>query len=464
MKPVIKHAAVIFYPQGFVDSSNVALFVGDNDIKATAKLPVDLVLVSLKHVIHFNRNGAKQFVKLFNEVRKRKNAVVGFCDVSVKHIETLKKFFDKEMFFCMFENEEIARLFSKDFNSLNKTVLLYNDDKSQRSIMAIELHERGHNPVIAQDDNDFEKKKKSGQFDIIVRHSYLGNMKQDIPVRITANAVIYTLDNFLDKETVEEFNFEFHKHSLNIGFRLFVFDAFKVTSMNAHALKFFAKLAAYSAEYNATLCIVGLDFKKIPKGFKEEIEDATIMLFDKMEDILENKKLLDELGANDNTIAKQRKRSLTKQIVQELPRFVAATVDTLEMMTNAKAIKIGAQVEQIDIKLSNDLIASSIGFYGDLDGMIFLIFPRNIAKKACELLIGEETNDIELILDSLAELVNILGGKLKMLFEECEVRINITLPRVYRNIEDALVVIGDKKGVQVDLKFAGEKFTFFLTR
>ena len=38
---------------------------------------------------------------------------------------------------------------------------------------------------------------------------------------------------------------------------------------------------------------------------------------------------------------------------------------------------------------TKDKIASSIGFYGDIDGMVILIFPKDIAKKACELLIGE---------------------------------------------------------------------------
>jgi len=136
----------------------------------------------------------------------------------------------------------------------------------------------------------------------------------------------------------------------------------------------------------------------------------------------------------------------------------------LEMMTNAKAVKENANIETLKIELSNELLASSIGFYGDMDGMIVLIFPKNIAKKACELLIGEETDDEELILDSLAELVNIVGGKLKTILSEHKISINITLPRTYNDINDVLEVIGDRKGVQVDLNFDNEHFSFFLTR
>jgi CheY-specific phosphatase CheX len=135
------------------------------------------------------------------------------------------------------------------------------------------------------------------------------------------------------------------------------------------------------------------------------------------------------------------------------------------MMTNAKAIKENATIEKIIITQKEDaLLASSIGFYGDLDGMIVLLFPKTIAKKACELLIGETVEDEELILDALAELVNIVGGKLKTLLSDEKVAVNITLPRTYNDIEDVLEVIGERKGVQVDLKFDDDHFTFFLTR
>ncbi len=96
--------------------------------------------------------------------------------------------------------------------------------------------------------------------------------------------------------------------------------------------------------------------------------------------------------------------------------------------------------------------------------MSVLVFPKTIAKKACELLIGEETNDEALILDSLAELVNIVGGKLKTLLSDEKVNVSITLPRTYSKIDDMLEVLGERKGVQVDLLFGGEHFTFFLTR
>jgi hypothetical protein len=59
--------------------------------------------------------------------------------------------------------------------------------------------------------------------------------------------------------------------------------------MNVHALNFFTKLASSAAEYNATICFVGLTFEKTPITFKNDLEDAGMLFFDNMDDILKNK-------------------------------------------------------------------------------------------------------------------------------------------------------------------------------
>ena len=148
----------------------------------------------------------------------------------------------------------------------------------------------------------------------------------------------------------------------------------------------------------------------------------------------------------------------------ELPNFINAAAVTLEMMTNSKAVKESVSVNSLTIRDKEGKVASSIGYYGDMDGMVILVFPLTIAKKACELLIGESTDDLELVLDSLAELVNIVGGKIKTLLRDEDISVNITLPRTYQDVDSLLEVIEKRKGVQVDLSFNGDKFQFFLTR
>ncbi|MFT7005217.1 MAG: CheY-specific phosphatase CheX [Sulfurimonas sp.] len=464
MRPVVKNGIGVFSPQGFLDGNSSRSFLDMDDLAATSTLKVDMILVSLKKVAFFNRNGLDAFIKLFVKVRQTNHAVVGFCDYDNKKYEAIKTFYKDEINFSIFKTIDIAYLFSSSFKNQNKNVLLYSEDKSQRSAMAIELHDNGHNPIIAQTYQEFmEKSANPEAYDYVIDSTFLGQMGQKIATRVTGNAIIYSVSSFLDTELGNNFNIQYHNNSLNVGFRLFIFDAYKVISMNVHAMNFFSKLSSSAAEYNASICFVGMTFEKTPKVFKETLEDAGILFYEQIDDILKNKELLEELGASSASNVKN-KRALNKKTVSELPKFIDATVSTIEMMTNSKAVKQDAQVIDINIKDKTNMIASSIGYYGDMDGMIVLVFPKDIAKKACELLIGEKTDDTEMILDSLAELVNIVGGKIKTLLSDERISVDITLPRTYKDVDSLLEVIHDRKGVQVDLSFDNDKFLFFLTR
>ena len=464
MRAVVKDGIGVFTPQGFLDGNNSASFLSIDDIESTAKLNADMILVSLKKVVFFNRNGLDAFVKMFMKVRAASHATVGFCDYDEKKFKAIGNFYKDDLNFSLFLTQEVASLFASSFKNQSKNVLLYSEDKSQRAAMAIELHDNGHNPIITQTYKEFQEKVKAeNAYDVIIEDTYLGQMGQQVATRVTGNAIIYTVSSFLDTEIGSTFNIAYHNNSLNVGFRLFIFDAYKVVSMNVHALNFFSKLASSSAEYNATICFVGMTFEKTPIEFKETLEDSGIMFFEQMDDILQNKELLSELGASTAASVKH-KRAINKVMVTELPNFIDATVATIEMMTNSQAIKEAAKVDKIEIANKENKIASSIGFYGDMDGMVMLVFPVEIAKKACELLIGEETDDVEMILDTLAELVNIVGGKVKTLLFEQGISVDITLPRTYPNVDSLLEIAQDKKGVQVDLSFSGDNFLFFLTR
>lgn len=463
MRATVKGRIAVFHPQGFLDGNNAPSFLTIDDIKATEALNIDMLLVSLKKVIFFNKNGLDVFIRLLLDIRNQKHITVGLCDYDHTKFTTINSFYGSTLNFSLFRTERIAELFAPTNKSDSKTVLLYNDDPSQRSAMAIELFDYGHNPIIAQTKKEFDEKKQNPDlYYAVIDDTFLGLFGQKIATRVTGNAIIYTIANFLDAEIGNTFNIAYHNNSLNVGFRLFIFDAYKVVSMNVHALNFFTKLASSAAEYNATICFVGLTFEKTPVTFKNDLEDAGILFFDQMDDILKNKELLQELGGSSS--ASKQTRSINKALINELPNFIDATVSTIAMMTNAKATKNSVNMQTLQVGSARSQYASSIGFYGDVDGMIILIFPKKIAKKACELLIGEDTDDVEAMLDSLAEFVNIIGGRAKALLAEKKQRVDITLPRTYGNVESLMEMAQNKKGVQVNLDFEGSQFTFFLTR
>ena len=465
MRAVVKDGIAVFYPQGFLDGNSAESMLSIDDIKATENLKTDLVLVSLKKVIFFNKNGLEIFVRMLIKVRKANQARIGFCDYDIKKFNSIMNFFKEDLSFSLFNTLETASLFASSFKNKQKNVLIYSENKSQRSVMAIDLHNYGHNPIITQTKNEFdEKKKNSNSYDVIIENTHMGSMESGtISTRVSGNAIIYNLSSFLDAGITNSFNIHYHNNSLKAGFRLFIFEAYQVVNMNVHAVNFFSKLASSSAEYNATICFVGLSTEKTTTKFHETLEDSGIMFFEQLDTLLDDKKLLAELGASTATNIKD-KRSLNKAIITQLPNFIEATVDTIKMMTNAEAKKESASIYTIKIQETENKIASSIGFYGDIDGMIILIFPKSIAKKACELLIGEETDDKELIMDSLGEFVNIIGGKIKTLLADNNIRIKITLPRTYDEVSELLTVADNRKGVQVDLTFDDDHFSFFLTR
>jgi CheY-specific phosphatase CheX len=464
MRAVVKNNIGVFYPQGFLDGNNTPSFFTLEDIRAAEQLHVEMLLVSLKKVIFFNNNGIDIFVQILQKMRAKRPIVIGFCDYDKNKYDTIRSFYKNDISFSLFWSLKIATLFSSSYQNQSKTVLVYDNDPSQRSAIAIELFDRGHNPVIAQTFEEFaEKEKQQENYFAVINNTFLGSMGQKIATRVKGNAVIYTVSGFLDTNISDNFDIIYHNNSLNVGFRLFIFDAYKVVSMNIHALNFFSKLSSSAAEYNATICFAGLTFEKTPQKFKNDMEDFGILFFDNLDDILKDKKLLTELGGA-TTVKNEKKRSLTKLTVQELPRFIDAIVSTMEMMTNSKAQKEAVNIQPLHIEDEYEKFASSIGFYGGIDGIIILVFPKKVAQKSCELLIGEKTDDTEQILDALAEFVNIIGGRIKTILKECDTDVDITLPRTYENIATLLEVVDERKGIQVDLSFNNERFTFFLAR
>ena len=466
MRAVVKNRIGVFTPQGFLDGTTAPALLTLDDFKATEALNVDMILVSLQKIVFFNKNGLDVFVKLFKAMHKKSGTIVGFCDYDEKKYASFRKFYPTDLDFSLFRTQKIASLFTTNMKESkdNKSVLIWNEDPSQRSALAIELFDRGHEPIVCQSQREFvEKRDQKDLYKAIIYNSFLGTLGSKVGARVTGNAVIYNISGFLDDDITSKFDSTYHMHSLNVGFTLFIFDAYKVISMNMHGVNFFSKLASAGAEFGANICIVGMTFEKTPLKFKEELEDAGLIFFENMDDILKDKELLKELGGSGGT-SNTSKRALNKVLVNELPRFINATVNTMEMMTNAKAEKQEVKVQNLAIKGTEARLASSIGFYGDIDGLVVLIFPLVIAKKACSLLLGEETDDMDDILDTLGEFVNIIAGRVKALLSEQSVNVSITLPRTYESVEDLLHVVNNRKGVQVDLGFENDNFTFFLTR
>lgn len=464
MRAIVRNKIAVFNPQGFVDGVNAPALITGNDIAALNHNDISMVLISLGKVVFFNKNGLDFFVSILVDFKKKKNVYIGFCDVDKKKYDALIKFYKDDIDFCIFKTMNVAMLFApSNGEKSDENVLIWSDDESQRNSIAIELFNRGFNTIVAKNRVEFEEKRLNKEdYKEIVDQTYLGDFANGISSKVRENAVIYTLKGFVDADISATFDLKYHKNCLSVGFTVFIFEASKVVSMNIHGVNFFSRLSTSAAEYGATICIIGLSFKNTTKRFKEELEDAGILFFETIDDLLDNKELMAELIPDEAT--NKTKKVLNKTLISEMPKFVNATVETLEMMTGTTANKHFAKVTTLDVDKAEEKIASSIGFYGDLEGVIILIFSKKIAQKACSLLLGEETNDDMLVLDTLSEFVNIIGGKVKTMLSEENYLIETTLPRTFKDVSKMLESAKGQKGAQVDLDFDNRHFSFFLTR
>ncbi|MFZ3052929.1 MAG: chemotaxis protein CheX, partial [Sulfuricurvum sp.] len=111
MRAVVRGRIAVFHLQGFLDGNNAPSFLTIDDIRATEALNVDMLLVSLKKVIFFNKNGLDTFVRLLTNIRIQKHIVVGFCDYDHSKFKAINAFYGNELSFSLFKSEKIAELF-----------------------------------------------------------------------------------------------------------------------------------------------------------------------------------------------------------------------------------------------------------------------------------------------------------------------------------------------------------------
>jgi len=464
MKPTIKNQTVaIFSLRGFIDGQNASSFITIQDVQFVENKKFEMVLISFKKVISFNKNGISFFEKILKDFHKKIRCQVGICDLSKKQYDQIKYFYKDDVPFSLFDTEEHALLFRKEgtVKQNNNSILVWKSDSSQRSIIAIELFDRGFNPVIAQTYDDYLKlKANKDRYIAILDKLHFGLKSNMIAAQRVRNTVIYYLKDYLDGDILEQFDLAYHQNCLKIGFKTFVFNATRVTSFNIHASNFFFKLSAEGAEYGALFAFVGLDLDKIPKSFIQELQDAGYLFFDTEEEFFENE---DVKAAEKGAMASKTEKKLSKKLVSHISDFTEATVYTLQIITSIVPKRKDIKIQKLTLPDdSATYLASSIAIYGELEGIITIVMEKSLVLKACELLLGN-VNDDDMLHDGLSEIVNVITGKSKSILADKNISINMTVPRNFENLDDLQTVLGEKKGVQIDFSFQEQPFTFFLS-
>jgi len=457
-----KKGAVILKPQGFLDGNNINLVITPADIKLFQQKKVKIVEILFTNVISVNLNAARFLNDIFEHLYK--DNIECFIVNPNKNIkDILLRLSDR--FFNILESEEVAVVFCQENEGdFEKIIYLYTDDVENKNMILYYLIKKGYSPIVLNSKEELDKKRKENPEAIFIEKSVISKISNRVVSFTKDNMVFFYLDGFLDAEFTRTFDIEYFRRSLIIGFRIFVFDAQYVKALNIHAVRYLAKLAVESAEYGALLCIIGLKTKEINEHMLVDMEDAGYLFFKDINEFNESEEVKEALE-NIAVVNSKKKRVLTKDVINLLPYFVNATIESVELMTGIEAKKEKPSISELTFDYENNsYIASSVGFYGDLDGMLVLVFSENLTKKVAKILLGEEISDKNELNDVVGEFANIIVGNVKAEISKQDKKIDLTLPKVFGEIENLLNLVKEKKGAEVKFYFEDEEFYFFLAR
>jgi len=447
---------VYLRPQGFLDANNASLIITPNDIKSFENRKIKYVSIDFAKVISANINAIRFLNDIFETLYK-KDIECSFFNVNKSVYNLVLKI--KSRFFNLYESEEVEKLFTTDEVIDKDIYLCCIDNEENKNLIIYHLVKKGYVPITVNSESDIKNKDNS----IIIKDSIISKFSDRVSAIVKNNIVYFYFDGFLDTSIADKFDIDYFRRSLSIGFRVFVFNMTHVKGLNIHAVNFLSKLGVESAEYGALMAIVGLNAKNVQPKMLTDLEVVGYLFFPD-EDELMKSEALKEAKEHMDTVYKRQKK-ITKELVNLLPYFVNSTIETVELMTGIKARKEKPELTKMQLDLDNDkYVASSLGFYGDIDGMVVLIFSEKLTKNISKILLGEEAKTKEELHDIVAEFANIIVGNTKTEFAKHDVEIRMTLPKVFDEIEGLKALVAEKKAIEVKFYFDDDEFYFYLTR
>ena len=158
--------------------------------------------------------------------------------------------------------------------------------------------------------------------------------------------------------------------------------------------------------------------------------------------------------------------SLSKQLILNLPVFMDTAVNSLVTITGLEAQKIKHEIRPFNDKLTVQPIIAAMKFKGDVSGIFFLIFPRELAATALEAMLGEpvDKDDTAAIIDGVAELCNIITGASKAIFSNKDIKVLFELPKTYVSLQVALNDTTGNTGIWIDMQLNDKPFYMFITK
>jgi len=172
------------------------------------------------------------------------------------------------------------------------------------------------------------------------------------------------------------------------------------------------------------------------------------------------------LGDNskDKTNTKPR-LNLSKKLITNLPVFMDTAVETLVTFTGLKAQKLSHSITSFNSELISDVVCSIMKFKGDLSGSFVLVFPKETAIKALEVMLGGKIsiNDTDTIVDGVGEFCNTITGSTKTYLSKKNIKVLFELPRPYISIKQVEHIISGNNGIWINMQLDEKPFYMFIT-
>ncbi len=451
IKNIINNKMLI-KPQGFLDANMASELITPLDIEKIRKRDIKYLSIDFSKIISANMNAIRFLNDIVENLFKKEN--VESCIFSPnKNVYQIVSKLDN-LYFNIFENEHIEKIFFDDDYFEKKPIYICCiQDEQNKNMLIYYLLKKGYTPKIISDE------AKDG---VIIKNSLILKVSNKVGAIVKNSIVYFFFDGFLDANLANMFDIEYFRRNLLIGFKVFIFDMNAVKGLNIHAVRFLKTLGVEAAEYGALLVIIGLDKKSVQPQLIEDLVDMGYIFFANEEEFFKSKEY--EEAINSSEIIYKKSKKITKDFVRLLPYFVNSTISTVELMTGVEAKKDTPKITDVSIDTTKNYVASSIGFYGDMDGMMILILSENLTKRISKILLGEEYKTKEELNDLVSEFANIIVGTVKREIQKHDLKINITLPKVFDEIENLKNIVVNRKGVEVKFYFEDEEFYFYLVR
>ncbi len=446
---------LLIKPQGFLDANAASDYITPLDIERIKSKEIKYISIDASKIVAANMNAVRFLNDILADLFKKYS--IESCIFSPnKNIYQILKNLD-DIYFHIFENEIVEKIFFDDDYLESKPIYLCCiNDEQNRNMLAYYLIKKGYSPKEVKNENEIKEDA------IIIRKSIILKISNRVGA-VVKNSIVYLFfDGFLDANLSDMFDIEYFRRNLLIGFKVFIFDMNSVKGLNIHAVRFLKKLGVEAAEYGALLAIIGLNKTNIQVQLIDDLTDMGYLFFACENELFSSKEYKEAISSNEAIYKKSKK--ITKDFVRLLPYFVNSTISTVEMMTGIKATKETPKITEVTIDTSKNYIASSIGFYGDMDGMMILILTENLTKKISDILLGEEYKTKEELNDLTNEFANIIVGTVKREIQKRDLRINITLPKVFDDIKNLQNIVINRKGIEVKFYFDTQEFYFYLVR